>query len=112
MKTKKEKEVAQLSGSTMITSSENKESLFNQIDGEELISINCKDIDIIKKETNALDVIMNLGSVFVKSGMFPDLKSQAQAVVEILAGKELGLSPLESITNLYIVNGKVACQSK
>jgi hypothetical protein len=55
---------------------------------------------------------MSLGDIFVKSGMFPDIKAQAQAVVKILAGKELGLSPLESMTNIYIVNGKVALQAK
>jgi len=55
---------------------------------------------------------MALGDVFVKSGMFKDLQSQAQAVVKILAGRELGLAPLESMTNIYIVNGKVALQAK
>jgi len=55
---------------------------------------------------------MSLGDVFVKSGMFPDLKSQAQAVVKILAGRELGLSPLQSMTDIYMVNGKVALQAK
>jgi hypothetical protein len=55
---------------------------------------------------------MSLGDIFVKSGMFPDIKAQAQAVVKILAGRELGLSPLESMTNIYIVNGKVALQAK
>lgn len=55
---------------------------------------------------------MALGEVFMKSGMFADVKSQAQAVVKILAGRELGLAPLESMTNIYIVNGKVALQAK
>ena len=55
---------------------------------------------------------MSLGDIFVQSGMFPDIKSQAQAVVKILAGRELGLAPLESMTNIYIVNGKVALQAK
>ena len=55
---------------------------------------------------------MSLGDVFVKSGMFPDLKSQAQAVVKILAGRELGLSPLQAMTDIYMVNGKVALQAK
>jgi len=55
---------------------------------------------------------MSLGDIFVKSGMFPDIKAQAQAVVKILAGRELGLSPLESMTSIYIVNGKVALQAK
>lgn len=55
---------------------------------------------------------MQLGEVFMQSGMFKDIGSQAQAVVKILAGKELGLAPLEAMTNLYIVNGKVALQAK
>jgi hypothetical protein len=62
--------------------------------------------------TQALQDSMSLGKVFVESGMFPDLKSQAQAVVKILAGRELGLSPLQSITDIYMVNGKVALQAK
>ena len=64
---------------------------------------------VISKE---LADTMSLGDIFVKSGMFPDIKVQAQAVVKILAGRELGLSPLESMTNIYIVNGKVALQVK
>ena len=55
---------------------------------------------------------MQLGEVFMASGMFKDIASQAQAVVKILAGRELGLAPLESMTNIYIVNGKVALQAK
>ena len=55
---------------------------------------------------------MVLGKIFMESGMFSDVKSQAQAVVKILAGRELGLAPLESMTNIYIVNGKVALQAK
>jgi len=55
---------------------------------------------------------MAIGEVFAKSGMFPDVKSQAQAVVKILAGKELGLSPFESMGSIYVVNGKLALTSK
>ena len=55
---------------------------------------------------------MAIGEVFAKSGMFPDVKSQAQAVVKILAGKELGLSPFEAMGNLYLVNGKLSLTSK
>ena len=62
--------------------------------------------------TKELAETMTLGDIFVQSGMFTDIKSQAQAVVKILAGRELGLSPLESMTNIYIVNGKVALQAK
>ncbi len=62
--------------------------------------------------SNVLREIMVLGDVFIKSQMFKDVKDQAQAVVKILAGKELGLSPLESMTNVYIVNGKITMQAK
>lgn len=54
---------------------------------------------------------MTIGKVFAESGMFPDIKTQAQATVKILAGRELGLSPFESMKNLYLVNGKLAIQS-
>jgi hypothetical protein len=43
--------------------------------------------------------------------MFPDIKSQAQATVKILAGKELGLSPFQSMKDLYLVSGKLPIQS-
>lgn len=55
---------------------------------------------------------MAIGEVFAASGMFPDVKSQAQACVKILAGKELGLSAFESMASVYIVNGKLALTSK
>ena len=54
---------------------------------------------------------MSVGKVFAERGMFPDIKTQAQAVVKILAGKELGLSPFESMKNIYLVSGKLALQS-
>ena len=74
-----------------------------------------KEVKETKEVSNIVESLvepMSLGDVFMKSGMFPDVKSQAQAVVKILAGKELGLAPLESMTNIYIVNGKVALQAK
>lgn len=66
----------------------------------------------LQVEVEFLTEPMALGNVFMKSGMFKDVKTQAQAVVKILAGRELGLAPLESMTNIYIVNGKVALQAK
>lgn len=51
---------------------------------------------------------MALGEVFAASGIFKDVKTAAQAVVKILAGKELGLTPIESMNSLYIVNDKIA----
>ena len=53
-----------------------------------------------------LTTAMSLGDVFVKSGMFKDIKTQSEAVVKILAGRELGLAPIESMNNIFIVNGR------
>lgn len=62
-------------------------------------------------EIDSLKEPMSIAKVFSESGMFPDVKSQAQACVKILAGRELGLSPFESMKNLYLVSGKLAIQS-
>jgi hypothetical protein len=50
--------------------------------------------------------ISHMGDVFVKSGFFADTRDQAQAVVKIMAGQELGISPIASMTGVYIVKGK------
>ena len=52
-----------------------------------------------------------LADVFKNSGMFPDCKTQAQGVVKILAGRELGLTPFQSMSGIYLVNGRLALQS-
>lgn len=54
---------------------------------------------------------MILGKIFAESGMFPTVKTQAQAAVKIMAGKEIGLSPFEAMKNVYMVNGTLALQS-
>jgi hypothetical protein len=68
------------------------------------------------KETTAimpfLSEPMALAEVFFQSGMFTDVKSQAQAMVKILKGRELGLAPLESMDNIFIVNGKTSVNAK
>jgi hypothetical protein len=48
-----------------------------------------------------------LGKTLAASGFFPDAKQEAQAVVKVLAGRELGLGPIYSMTKVYIVKGKV-----
>jgi hypothetical protein len=52
--------------------------------------------------------VMTLGTVFAKSGYFQDARDQAQGVVKILAGQELGFGPVASMTGIYIVKGKVS----
>lgn len=48
-----------------------------------------------------------LGAVLVKSGFFADTKEQAQAIVKVLAGRELGFGPIASMQGVYIVKGRV-----
>lgn len=60
---------------------------------------------------NEFKHVMTLSDVLVRSGMFPDVKSQAQGVVKILAGKELGLTEFQSMGGLYFVNGRIGIQA-
>lgn len=48
-----------------------------------------------------------LGQVLVKSGFFQDTKDVAQAIVKVLAGRELGFGPIASMQGVYIVKGRV-----
>lgn len=50
---------------------------------------------------------MELAKVFADSKMFPDIQTAAQGCIKILAGKELGLSPLQSLNSFYFVAGKL-----
>lgn len=49
---------------------------------------------------------MLLSEQFFKSGLFQDLKSASQALVKIMAGNEIGLPPLASISGIHIIAGK------
>jgi hypothetical protein len=50
---------------------------------------------------------MQLGNVLVKSGFFQDTRDVAQAIVKVLAGRELGFGPIASMQGVYIVKGRV-----
>ncbi len=47
-----------------------------------------------------------LGAIMVKSGYFKDTREEAQAVVKILYGAELGFGPIASMLGCYIVDGR------
>jgi len=51
---------------------------------------------------------LDYGSVFAESGMFPDIKSASQGAVKVMAGKELGLTPMQSLNSFYFVGGRLA----
>lgn len=50
--------------------------------------------------------IMSIGKAFYESGMFTDIKSAAQAVVKITAGKEMGIPPFAAMSGIHIIVGK------
>ena len=52
--------------------------------------------------------ITQLGEIFFKSGYFQDTRDAAQAVTKIMAGRELGVPPVASMTGIYIIKGKPA----
>lgn len=52
------------------------------------------------------DGIQRAAVALHKSGYFTDVKSEAQAIVKVLAGAELGLPPFASMSGIHIVQGK------
>lgn len=68
---------------------------------------------IAKKESlNLINLdmgsIKSLSQAFKESGLFPDIQSEAQAIVKIVAGQELSLPPVYSMQNFYIIKGKLS----
>ncbi len=60
---------------------------------------------------SAMDV-RDLGEIFHQSGLFQDIRSAAQAIVKVLKGRELGIPPLEAMTTINIIRGKVALSAQ
>jgi hypothetical protein len=61
--------------------------------------------DLMTVPAGELDV-MTLGDVLARSGYFADANQAAQAVVKVLAGRELGFGPIASMTGIHIVKGR------
>lgn len=62
--------------------------------------------------TNALMVyeqmnaLQTAATALYQSGFFTDVKTQAQAMVKVIAGAEIGLPPFASMTGIHIIQGK------
>jgi hypothetical protein len=54
----------------------------------------------------------SIEEVFYESGLFSDIKNVAQAMVKVAAGKEMGLTPVQSMNSVYICRGKIAFETK
>lgn len=50
--------------------------------------------------------VQSIGKAFAASGYFTDAKSEAQAIVKIMAGAEMGFSPFASMSGIHIIQGK------
>ncbi len=55
-----------------------------------------------------LPELQEIGSLLAKSGYFQDAKEMAQAVVKVLAGREIGIPPIASMTGINIIKGRVS----
>lgn len=51
--------------------------------------------------------LQHLGALLAESGFFQDARQTAQAAVKVMAGEELGLGPIASMTQIHIVQGRV-----
>jgi len=54
----------------------------------------------------SLNQINFIGQVMAKSGMFPDVTDASKALVKILAGQEIGITPFQAMTSIHIIQGK------
>lgn len=50
--------------------------------------------------------LFQLAAAMAKSGFYDDVKDQAQAVVKIVQGRELGFGPATSMAGVHIIKGK------
>ena len=72
------------------------------------------DLSLVKPpETNSLAKLnmrelRDLAGIMLESGAFPDIKTAAQAMVKVIAGNELGFSPIVSMTGIHFFQGKVS----
>ena len=48
-----------------------------------------------------------IGQVFAQSGFFKDARQEAQAITKVIAGQEIGLKPMQAMTNIHVFDGKV-----
>ena len=57
------------------------------------------------------DTLQKASNALYKSGYFSDVKSEAQAMVKVMAGQELGLPAFASMAGIHIIQGKPALGS-
>ena len=50
--------------------------------------------------------LMTIGKAMSASGYFNDAKDANQAIVKILAGREMGFGPFAAMSDIHIIQGK------
>ena len=56
-------------------------------------------------QIESVDDVVRLGKMMAASGFFQDAKDTAKACVKILAGAELGISPVAAMRGVYVFDG-------
>ena len=56
--------------------------------------------------TSNFNEIQMVGRAMAQSGFFADSKSEAQAIVKIMAGREIGLGAFAAMSGIHIIQGK------
>ncbi len=49
--------------------------------------------------------LWRVAEALAKSGLFPDARTGQEAFAKVLYGRDLGLTPTEAMTNIYIIDG-------
>jgi len=62
--------------------------------------------EIVKADT--MGDLVELGKALVGSGYFQDASKISQAIVKVLAGREMGFGPIAAMTGIHIIKGKPA----
>lgn len=57
---------------------------------------------------NSFSDLERAATAMARSGYFQDSREQAQAIVKILAGQEMGFGPFASMTGVHIIQGRPA----
>lgn len=55
---------------------------------------------------NGYEELQKFGEMFVASGMFPNIKKVSQAMVKIIAGREMGIGPFAAMNGMNIIQGR------
>ncbi len=62
---------------------------------------------------NNWDAMVQMSETLLASGFLPvHIKKKEQAIAILMKGAELGVPPMEALSSLYVVNGRVVCMGQ